>query len=107
MNNWIALIFSGVLEVVWSVGLKKSAGFSHLPWTAVTLVTAVFSFFLLASAMKALPLGTAYAVFTGIGAVGAFCFGILVLGEPVGILRVASALLIVAGVIGLKVATTA
>ncbi|MDR0242922.1 MAG: multidrug efflux SMR transporter [Burkholderia sp.] len=103
MNTWLILFVSGILEIVWSAGLKKSDGFSHLPWTAFTLVTAALSFFLLSVAMKHLPLGTAYAVFTGIGVVGAFCIGIFVMGEPASFLRVASAGLIVAGVVGLKV----
>jgi quaternary ammonium compound-resistance protein SugE len=105
MNNWILLVLSGLLEVVWSVSLKKSDGFSNISWSAVTLVVAILSLYMLSTAMRGLPLGTAYAVFTGIGAVGAFCFGIFAMGEPLGLVRVASAVLIVVGVAGLKLSS--
>ena len=100
--SWFLLFIAGLLEVTWAVGLKTSEGFTRLWPSMFTLVTAVGSFVLLALAMRQLPLGTAYAVWTGIGAVGAFVFGIIMLGEAVTVARVASAALIVVGLIGLK-----
>jgi quaternary ammonium compound-resistance protein SugE len=100
--SWFLLFIAGLLEVAWAAGLKTSEGFTRLWPSVFTLVTAVGSFVLLALAMRQLPLGTAYAVWTGIGAVGAFVFGIVMLGEAVTVARVASAALIVIGLIGLK-----
>jgi len=100
--SWFLLFIAGLLEVAWAAGLKTSEGFTRLWPSVFTLVTAVGSFVLLALAMRQLPLGTAYAVWTGIGAVGAFVFGIIMLGEAVTVARVASAALIVVGLIGLK-----
>ncbi|MDN7181701.1 quaternary ammonium compound efflux SMR transporter SugE [Caballeronia sp. SEWSISQ10-4 2] len=100
--SWFLLFIAGLLEVAWAAGLKTSEGFMRLWPSVFTLVTAVGSFVLLALAMRQLPLGTAYAVWTGIGAVGAFVFGIVMLGEAVTVARVASAALIVVGLIGLK-----
>ncbi|MBR0646176.1 quaternary ammonium compound efflux SMR transporter SugE [Plastoroseomonas hellenica] len=99
---WILLLLAGLFEVVWSFSLKQSDGFSRLWPSLVTIVTALVSFWLLAAAMRVLPLGTAYAIWTGIGAVGAFVVGILVLGESASAARVASAGLILAGIVGLK-----
>jgi quaternary ammonium compound-resistance protein SugE len=103
--SWFLLFIAGLLEVAWAVGLKTSEGFTRLWPSVFTLVTALGSFVLLALAMRQLPLGTAYAVWTGIGAVGAFVFGIIMLGEAVTIARVASAALIVIGLIGLKISS--
>ncbi|MDR5737980.1 MULTISPECIES: quaternary ammonium compound efflux SMR transporter SugE [unclassified Caballeronia] len=100
--SWILLFIAGLLEVAWAAGLKSSEGFTKLGPSVFTLVTAVGSFVLLAMAMRQLPLGTAYAVWTGIGAVGAFVFGIVFMGEAVSAARIVSAVLIVAGLIGLK-----
>jgi quaternary ammonium compound-resistance protein SugE len=102
---WIYLAVAGVLEVVWAYFMKQSAGFTKPVESAVTIVTMIASFTLLALAMKALPLGTSYAIWTGIGAVGAFIVGIAFLGESANLMRVASAGLILAGIIGLKLAT--
>lgn len=102
---WIYLAVAGVLEVVWAYSMKLSAGFSKPVESAVTIVTMIASFTLLAMAMKELPLGTSYAIWTGIGAVGAFIVGIVFLGESANLMRVASAGLILAGIIGLKIAT--
>lgn len=96
---WVYLLIAGLLEVVWAYSMKQSQGFTNMPYTALTLVTMVISFFLLSASMKALPLGTAYMVWTGIGAVGAFAAGILLLGEPVSFSRVLAAFLIVAGLV--------
>lgn len=100
--SWFLLFIAGLLEVAWAAGLKTSEGFTRLWPSVFTLITAVGSFVLLALAMRQLTLGTAYAVWTGIGAVGAFVFGIVMLGEAVTVARVASAALIVIGLIGLK-----
>jgi len=102
---WIYLAIAGVLEVIWAYFMKQSAGFTKPVESAVTIVAMIASFTLLALAMKALPLGTSYAVWTGIGAVGAFIVGIVFLGESANLMRVASAGLILAGIIGLKMAT--
>ena len=101
---WFLLILAGLLEVVWAFGMKASAGFTRPGWSAVTLVAMAASVGLLALAMKTLPLGTAYAIWTGIGALGAFLVGIAVLGEAATPLRLASAALILAGLVGLKIA---
>jgi quaternary ammonium compound-resistance protein SugE len=102
---WFYLLIAGLLEVAWATGLKSSEGFTRLGWSVFTIVTALGSFWLLALAMRQLPLGTAYAVWTGIGAVGAFVLGIVMMGEAVTVARVLSALLIVAGLIGLKLSS--
>lgn len=102
---WIYLAVAGVLEVVWAYFMKQSAGFTKPVESAVTIVAMIASFTLLALAMKALPLGTSYAIWTGIGAVGAFIVGIVWLGESANLMRIASAGLILAGIIGLKLAT--
>lgn len=103
--HWTILFFAGLFEVVWAVGLKYTEGFTRLWPTVGTLAAMAISFGLLAQAMKALPLGTAYAVWVGIGAVGTALVGIVALGEPANAGRLVSIGLIVAGVIGLKLAT--
>ena len=100
---WIVLGCAGVLEIVWAVATKQSEGFTRLVPTLVSLVTMVASFALLAHAMKTLPLGTAYAVVTGIGAAGALVIGILAFGESASATRMLAVSLIVAGIILLKV----
>lgn len=103
--SWIFLFIAGLLEVVWASAMKQSEGFSR-PWpTVVTIVAMIASFALLASAMRALPLGTAYAVWTGIGALGAFAVGIFFLGEAASPLRLLAAGLILSGIVLMKVAT--
>lgn len=102
---WLVLILAGVLEVVWAVGLKYTEGFTRF-WPSVgTLLAMVLSVLLLGWAMKSLPMGTAYAVWVGVGAVGAVIFGILLFGEPASAPRLLSVALIVTGIIGLKLAT--
>ncbi|MTH62913.1 DMT family transporter [Paracoccus shanxieyensis] len=96
------LLVAGLLEILWAFSMKKSAGFTQLTPTLITLVAMVASFGLLSMAMKTLPLGTAYTIWTGIGAVGAFVIGITVLGEAITPLRVIAALLIVAGIVTMK-----
>ncbi|AKM06721.1 DMT family transporter [Pelagerythrobacter marensis] len=102
---WLFLIVAGLLETVWAYSMKLSDGFTRPVASIVTLVAMIFSFGLLALAMKALPLGTAYMIWTGIGAVGAFVVGIFLLGEAVTPLRVAAAMLIVAGIALMKLAS--
>ena len=102
--NWIILAVSGLFETVWAVALGKSAGFTRLVPSAVFGVALVASMAGLAVAMRTLPVGTAYAVWVGIGAVGTAVFGMLYLGEPVTVVRLCCLLLIVAGVVGLKLA---
>lgn len=100
---WVFLVVAGALEVVWAFSMKQSAGFTRLWPSLVTLGTMIASFALLSISMKSLPLGTAYAIWTGIGAVGAFAVGILALGEQASPLRLAGAALIVGGLVLLKV----
>ena len=100
--SWLILFIAGLLEVVWAVGLKYTHGFSRLVPSMITIVAMIASMALLSWAMKSLPVGTAYAVWTGIGAVGAAITGILLLGESASPMRIASLALIVMGIIGLK-----
>lgn len=100
--SWLVLFVAGLFETIWAIGLKYTHGFSRL-WPSVGTLTAMaISVFLLAHAMKTLPVGTAYAVWTGIGAVGAVILGIVLFHEPVTFPRLACVALIVAGLIGLK-----
>jgi quaternary ammonium compound-resistance protein SugE len=99
---WILLVLAGLLEIVWAFGMKASEGFSRLGWSVLTLVAMAASVGLLGLAMRSLPLGTAYAIWTGIGALGAFVVGIAVLGEAATPMRIGSAALILAGLVGLK-----
>lgn len=100
--SWLILLVAGLLEVVWAVGLKYTHGFSRLTPSIITIASMVVSMALLSWAMKTLPVGTAYAVWTGIGAVGAAIAGIVLLGESASPARIVSLLLIVCGIIGLK-----
>ena len=100
--SWIILVIAGLLEVVWAVGLKYTHGFSRLTPSVITVTAMIVSLALLAWAMKSLPVGTAYAVWTGIGAVGA---AIVLLCESANPMRLASLALIVLGIIGLKLST--
>ena len=104
---WIALLIAGVLEVVWAFYMKQSHGFTRLIPSIMTITVMAASFGLLAYAMRLLPLGTAYTVWTGIGAVGAFCVGVAVLGEQVTVTRIAAALLIVSGIVLMKYSSNA
>lgn len=102
---WIYLGVAGVFEIVWVVFMKKSAGFSLLVPSLLTIGAMIISFSLLATAMRTLPLGTAYAVWTGIGAAGAFVVGIALFGEAVTAMRVLACALIVAGIVLMKLST--
>lgn len=100
--SWIILFFAGLFEVGWAVGLKYTDGFSRLIPTALTIAAMAVSLGLLGLAMKELPLGTAYAIWTGVGAVGTVIAGIILFGESMALFRLASVALIIAGLIGLK-----
>jgi|SRR4030095_16176338 quaternary ammonium compound-resistance protein SugE len=100
---WIFLIVAGLLEIVWAIGMKYSEGFTKLWPSIVTFVAAWFSFWLLAIAVKVLPVGTAYAAWTGIGAVGATLLGMILFSEPATAARIICIVLIVAGIAGLKI----
>lgn len=102
---WISLFIAGLFEVVWAFSMKQSAGFTRLGPTVVTLVAMIVSFVLLAWSMRTLPLGTAYTIWTGIGAVGAFVVGAAVLGEPLTPMRVTAAVLIVSGLVLMKLSS--
>lgn len=102
---WILLTVAGLLEVVWAYSMKLSDGFTNLTASIVTIVTMMASFGLLSLAMRSLPLGTAYTVWTGIGAVGAFVVGIVFLGEQLSLMRVCAAVLIVGGLVLMKLAS--
>jgi quaternary ammonium compound-resistance protein SugE len=103
--NWLILVLAGVFEIGWAVGLKFTEGFTR-PWPTIgTIAAMAVSLALLGVAMKSLPVGTAYAVWVGVGAVGTAILGIVLLGEPANAGRIVSLGLIVAGIIGLKLAT--
>lgn len=99
---WVVLFIAGLLEVVWAVGLKYTQGFTRL-WPSVgTVVTMAASFLLLSKALRTIPVGTGYAVWTGIGAVGTVVVGMTLLGEPRDVGRLVCVALIIAGIVGLK-----
>ncbi len=100
--SWFYLSLAGALEVVWAYYLKQSQGFTRTVPTLITLVSLVGSLLFLSLSLRALPLGTAYAIWTGIGAVGTFALGIIILGEPVSAMRLAAAGLIVSGLVLMK-----
>lgn len=102
---WVMLFVAGLLEIVWAYSMKLSQGFTRPTPTMVTFAAMVASFALLSASMKTLPLGTAYTVWTGIGAVGSFVIGIVALGESTSALRVVAAALIVSGLVLMKVST--
>jgi quaternary ammonium compound-resistance protein SugE len=104
---WIYLLIAGLLEVVWAFYMKQSAGFTRLWPSVITIAAMIVSFALLSLSMRTLPLGTAYAVWTGIGAVGAFILGAWFLNEPLSLMRVSAAAMIVGGLILMKLASPA
>lgn len=101
---WFLLVLAGLLEVAWAVGLKYSEGFTRLVPSALTVLGMIASFLLLAQALRTIPVGTGYAVWTGIGVVGTALFGIIALGEPRDAFRLVSLLFIITGIVGLKLA---
>ena len=104
---WTLLIIAGLFEVGWAVGLKYTDGFTRILPSILTVLGMIASFVLLAQALRTIPVGTGYAVWTGVGAVGTAIFGIIVLGESRDAARLVSLLLIVAGIIGLKLTSDA
>ena len=103
--SWTILFLAGIFEIFWAVGLKYSDGFTKLFPTIFTIITMIISFYLLSLALKALPIGTAYAVWVGIGTVGTVIAGIMLFGESMTLIRVISILFILIGIIGLKFTT--
>jgi quaternary ammonium compound-resistance protein SugE len=104
---WILLIFAGLFECGWAIGLKYTEGFTRLVPSIFTVAAMAISFWLLATAMKSIPVGTAYAVWTGIGAIGVATLGMVLFGESRDVMRIVSLLLIVCGIIGLKIGSNA
>ncbi len=104
---WIYLLIAGLFEVVWAVSLKGIEGFSKPMPIIITIVGMIISFYFLSLALKSLPIGTAYAIWTGIGAVGVAIYGIIFLGESANFFRIICLFLIVSGIVGLKILGTA
>ncbi|SHL82824.1 quaternary ammonium compound-resistance protein SugE [Sphingobium sp. YR657] len=102
---WIALFFAELLEIVWAFAMKQSHGFTRLVPSLITLIAMIASFGLLSLAMRSLPLGTAYMIWTGIGALGAFAVGVAFLGEAISPARLAAAALILSGLVMMKLAS--
>lgn len=103
---WVVLFIAGLFEIIWATAMKQSDGFSRLWPSVITIAAMVVSFGLLSWSMRTLPLGTAYTVWTGIGAVGAFAVGIMVLGEAASPLRLLAAFLIVSGIVLMKLTSS-
>ena len=99
---WFLLILAGLSEIVWAYGLKMTNGFTHPEWSGITIIFMIVSFLLFGRSMKEIPIGTAYAVFTGIGAAGTAVVGILILDEIVNPAKLASLTFIIGGIVGLK-----
>ena len=104
--DWILLVLAGIFEIVWAYSMKLSEGFSKLTPSVITIFFMILSFGLLASAMRTLPLGTAYTIWTGIGAIGSFLVGIFILGEPATAMRMLAAVLIVSGLVLMKLSSS-
>lgn len=102
---WVWLVLAGLLEIVWAIGLKYTDGFTRLIPSVITGAAMIASVYFLALAVRTIPIGTGYAVWTGIGAVGVAILGMILFGEPKTLLRIGSILLIVAGIVGLKLVT--
>jgi quaternary ammonium compound-resistance protein SugE len=100
--SWLYLLLAGILEIVWAIGLKYTEGFTRLWPSVITIAVAWLSFYLLALAVKTIPVGTGYAIWTGIGAAGVAILGMILFGEPATIARMFFLALIIAGIIGLK-----
>ncbi|MCK9546659.1 MAG: quaternary ammonium compound efflux SMR transporter SugE [Sulfurospirillaceae bacterium] len=104
--NWTILFLAGIFEIFWAVGLKYSDGFTKLTPTIFTLITMVVSFYLLSLALKTLPIGTAYAVWVGIGTIGTVIAGIFLFNESMSLFRMISILSILLGIMGLRLTTS-
>ena len=105
MLAWVLLIIAGLFEVVWAYFMKVSNGFTQLVPSILTILFMIMSFGLFSYAMKTLPLGTAYTVWTGIGAIGSFTVGIFILGEPASAMRMLAAVLIISGLVLMKLSS--
>ena len=103
---WVVLVLAGIFEIVWAYAMKLSEGFTRLTPSIITLVFMILSFALLAYAMRTLPLGTAYTIWTGIGAVGSFLVGVFILGEPASAMRMLAAILIISGLVLMKLSSS-
>lgn len=103
--SWGILILAGIFEIFWATGLKYSEGFTKLTPSIVTIVTMSISFYLLSLSLKSLPLGTAYAIWVGIGTIGTVIAGIFLFNESINLIRLISIILILLGIIGLKITT--
>lgn len=103
---WVVLIFAGIFEIVWAYTMKMSEGFTKLTPSIITIFFMILSFGFLAYAMKSLPLGTAYTIWTGIGAIGSFLVGIFILGEPTSAMRMLAAVLIISGLVLMKLSSS-
>ena len=103
--SWLYLVIAGVFEIVWAYAMKQSHGFTRLTPSLITISAMLVSFWLLAVAMRSIPLGTAYTIWTGIGVVGAFVVGIVFLAEPLNALRMTAAVLIVSGLVLMKLSS--
>lgn len=103
-NPWLLIVIAGLLETGWALGLKYSEGFSKPVPSTLTVIGALASFYLLSLAMRDIPVGTAYAVWVGIGAVGTAVAAVILFGEPISALRTAGILLIIGGIVALKLA---
>lgn len=104
--NWVYLVIAGILEIGWAIGLKYTESWSKLYPSLITLILMIASFQFLSMALKTLPIGTAYAIWTGIGAVGTAIIGMLVFDEPRDLIRILCILLIIAGIAGLKLTSS-
>lgn len=104
--SWVILVIAGILEVIWAVGLKYTDGFSRFWPTVGSVLAMIISVWLLSVAMKSLPIGNAYAIWVGIGAVGTAIAGIILFGESANIGRILSLMFIIAGIVGLKLTST-
>jgi len=99
---WTYLCIAGLLEIFWAISLKHTDGFSHLRWSLITVAGRIASFYFLAQSLQTIPVGTAYAIWTGIGAAGTAILGIVLFGESAALPRLACIVVIVAGIVGLK-----
>jgi len=106
MMNWIYLLLAGIFEIGWTIGLKQMDNHKNIGWTAIFYVSIVTSFYFLQQALKVIPIGTAYAIYTSIGAIGTVIIGMIFFKEPISLLRIGFILLIITGVIGLKITST-
>jgi len=103
--SWLILFLAGIFEVVWAIGLKYTHGFTKITPTIFTIIAMIISFYLLSLALKSLPLGTAYAIWVGIGTIGTVIAGVILFSEPTSTIRIVSIILILVGIIGLKLST--